>query len=216
MNEHDFEPVPGLPANLPAGETLLWQGAPRWASLARTAFHARKLVIYFAVLLIWYVVVAVHDGAAIGQALVSASWFAGLAAIALMLVMILAWATARTTLYTITSRRVVIRCGIALPLTVNIPFRRIASAGVKTHADGTGDLLLTLSPGDHIAWAALWPHVRPWHVAKVQPLLRSVPDAQRAAQILARALAAATAQPVQPVAETAAAGSARDDSAVPA
>lgn len=202
MNEHDFEPVPGLPAYLPAGETLLWQGAPRWASLARTAFHARKLVIYFAVLLAWYVISAVHDGSAVGHALVAALWFAALAAVALMLVMVLAWATARTTLYTITSRRVVIRCGIALPITMNIPFRRVVSAGVKTHADGTGDLLLTLNRGDKIAWLALWPHVRPWHVAHVQPLLRAVPDAGRAAQVLARALAAETAQTVQPVTET--------------
>ena len=29
----DFEPVPGLPAPLPAGETLLWQGAPDWRDL---------------------------------------------------------------------------------------------------------------------------------------------------------------------------------------
>ncbi len=203
MNEHDFEPVPGLPATLPAGETLLWQGAPAWASLARTAFHARKLVIYFAVLLAWYIISALHDGSAVGHALVAAAWFAGLACIALMLVMILAWATARTTLYTITSRRVVIRCGIALPITMNIPFRRVVSAAVKTHADGTGDLLLTLNPGDKIAWLALWPHVRPWHIAHVQPLLRAVPDAARAAQVLARALAAETAQSVQPVGETA-------------
>jgi hypothetical protein len=34
-----FEPVPGLPAPLPKGERILWQGSPRWQSLARTAYY---------------------------------------------------------------------------------------------------------------------------------------------------------------------------------
>lgn len=196
MKEHEFEPVPGLPERLPAGEVMLWQGAPRWGSLARQAFHTRKLVIYFMVLLGWFVVVSIHDGVPARETAISVLMYSGLAAVALGVVTALAWMTARTTLFSITNRRVVIRCGIALSLTMNIPFRKIVSAGVKTHADGTGDLLLTLAEGEHIAWLALWPHVRPWHMAKVEPLLRSVPDAARAAQVLARALAAASAQSV--------------------
>ncbi|MGA2129178.1 MAG: PH domain-containing protein, partial [Xanthobacteraceae bacterium] len=43
----------------------------------------------------------------------------------------------------------------------------------------------------------LWPHVRPWHVARPQPMLRAVPDALRVAETLARAmvLAAESAEP---------------------
>jgi hypothetical protein len=39
--DFDFEPVPGLPAELPAGETMIWQGRPQWRSLAVRAFHIR-------------------------------------------------------------------------------------------------------------------------------------------------------------------------------
>ena len=34
----------------------------------------------------------------------------------------------------------------------------------------------------------MWPHVRPWHLANPQPMLRGVADAQKVAAILARAL----------------------------
>ncbi|MEY3475503.1 MAG: hypothetical protein RL087_1961, partial [Pseudomonadota bacterium] len=29
-HEHEFEAAPGLPAPLPVGERILWQGAPQW------------------------------------------------------------------------------------------------------------------------------------------------------------------------------------------
>ena len=41
MENHDdfaFEPVRGLPAELPRGERLIWQGAPDWRLLAIQAF----------------------------------------------------------------------------------------------------------------------------------------------------------------------------------
>ena len=47
-DDFDFEPVRGLPQILPKGERMLWQGAPRWQDLAVHAFHARKVIWYFA------------------------------------------------------------------------------------------------------------------------------------------------------------------------
>ena len=46
FSEHDTEPVLGLPAPLPPGETLLWQGSPRWWSLALDAYRVRALAFY--------------------------------------------------------------------------------------------------------------------------------------------------------------------------
>jgi hypothetical protein len=40
----------GLPGALPEGETIQWQGSPDWRSLARHAFHVRKVAVYFALL----------------------------------------------------------------------------------------------------------------------------------------------------------------------
>lgn len=193
MREHGAEPVRGLPERLPAGERLLWQGVPDAKALARQAFHVRTLAFYFAALLAWNAAASLSGGAA--AAARSTLLPALLAAGALGLLMLLARLTARTTVYTITSRRVVIRFGIALPVTVNLPFAAIESAGLREHASGTGDIPLLLAIPKGLPWPVLWPHVRPWRITRPQPMLRAVPDAARAAQILARALAASASQP---------------------
>ena len=120
-----------------------------------------------------------------------------------------AWLTSRCTLYTITDRRLVMRVGIALPMTFNLPFSSIESAGLKCWADGNGSIVLTLAPGERLAYLVLWPHARPWRMARTEPMLRCIPDAARVAQTLARALAAAAEMPVQASTEPVSASGAR-------
>ena len=50
--------------------------------------------------------------------------------------------------YTITSKRVLFQFGVALPMTMNIPFGKIANAALKTYRDGSGDIPLHLSDGN--------------------------------------------------------------------
>lgn len=184
-----FEPVPGLPERLPAGEHLLWQGAPRWQALARDAFHVRALAVYFGVLLAWVVVSALYDGQPVAGALMAVAVLAPLAVAALALVVLFAWLVERTTVYSITNRRVVMRFGIALPITVNVPYAIVESVGLTARADGTGDLPLNLNTPDRIAYLHLWPHARPWRIAKPAPMLRAVPDAAAVGNLLSQALA---------------------------
>jgi hypothetical protein len=187
QHEHEFEPVRGLPEVLPPGEQMLWQGSPDWRSLARRAFHVRKLVVYFALLTVLRVAVVASGPTTAAGLLKSALWMVLLGAVAVGLMTLMAWLSARATVYTITDKRVVMRIGIVLTLTFNIPFKRIAAAGLHLHADGTGDLPLTLSGSDRIAWLNLWPHARAWHLAQPQPMLRCVPQAARVAPLLAQA-----------------------------
>ncbi|WP_270933232.1 photosynthetic complex putative assembly protein PuhB [Falsiroseomonas oryzae] len=199
FSEHDTEPVPGLPGPLPAGEVILWQGAPGFGGLARRALHLRWLSIYFLALALWRAVAvnaAGGDGLDVAQAVALVLL---LGAVPVGLLALYGWATARHTLYTITSRRVVIRTGVALPLTVNVPFALIGRAGLAKHADGTGDIALEVMAPHRVSWIALWPHTRSWHVSKPQPTLRALPEPEKVAQILGRALALAAALPVRPV-----------------
>jgi hypothetical protein len=193
IDEFGFEPIRGLPEDLPAGERVLWQGAPAWRALAIRAFHARKVAIYGAVLLAWYGISAVADGASVGTALVGILTFAPLVLAAVAILAGLAWVFARAAVYTITNRRVVMRIGAAFPITFNLPFRKIVGAGLRVDRHGIGDLPLELSKDDKIAWFLLWPHARPWRVVHPQPMLRAVPDAGRVADILAVAMAEASA-----------------------
>lgn len=191
MSHDDFavEPVPGLPAALPAGEALLWQGQPRWRTLALRALHARKVAIYFALLAAWSGVAAIYDERGAG----AAAWVVAtqllLGALAAGMLAGIAWLAARATVYTITTERVVIRFGIALTMSVNLPFNRIETAGLRAHGDGTGDIPLGLVPGERVSYLILWPHVRPWRFRHVQPMLRCIPDVQSVARLLAEALA---------------------------
>ena len=196
--DYDFEPVRGLPAHLPAGETLLWQGHPDWRSLTVHAFHVRKVGVYFCLLAVWSVLSAWAEGSSLSAALSSVLWVAPMALTAVALLIMLAWLAARTTVYSITSKRVVMRIGIALPITINIPFRAVESVGLKRHANGTGDIPAMLSKGYRLAYLVLWPHVRPWHVRSPQPMLRSVPDVEHVAHLLAETLSATAAQFPQP------------------
>ncbi|KQW74198.1 MULTISPECIES: photosynthetic complex putative assembly protein PuhB [unclassified Methylibium] len=189
-DDHDFEPAYGLPELLPAGERLLWQGAPQWRVLAREALHVRKLAAYFGLLLAWRAVVVLGDGGGLAAVALSWLWMLPLAALALGLLTTLAWLIGRTSVYSVTDRRVVMRIGIVLTITFNLPYRTIESAGLRTNPDGSGDITLTLAPAERIAYLHLWPHVRPWKVARTEPMLRALPDARHVAQLLSSALAA--------------------------
>jgi hypothetical protein len=191
VSEHETESAHGLPEPLPAGERILWQGSPRWQSLAVRAFHTRKLAVYFVALLAWRGVAVFADGHSVREAAVAVLWVTPLALAAIGILAILAWYSSRSTVYTVTSERVVMRIGIVLTLTLNLPFRVIESAGLRTYADGTGDITLSLAGKEKIAIIHLWPHARPWRLARPEPMLRAIPDAPQVGALLAQAIAAA-------------------------
>ncbi len=193
--EHEIEPVRGLPERLPSGEPMLWQGSPDARGLALRTFHARKVAVYFALLAAWRGIVLVYDGANPLDAAFSAGIVAAVGAVAVGTLALLGWLVAHNTIYTITRGRVVIRSGVALSVTVNLPYRVIETAGLKLRGDGTGDILMTLVPGERVSWPVLWPNVRPWRLMPAEPMLRSVPDAETVARILGRALAASADLP---------------------
>lgn len=201
MREHDFEPVEGLPERPPEAETVLWQGAPSWKALLRHAFHLRWIAGYFGALAVWRGVMLWQDGQGLVGALEGASLLVGLGLVVLGLFAAFAWGTGRTTVYTITTRRLVVRTGIALPMAVNLPFSSIAAADVVTHPDGSGEVRMRLVPRQKVSWLAIWPHARPWRFARVEPTLRGLEKPTEVARVLARALAAETQQAVAPLPE---------------
>lgn len=188
MREHDYEPVRGLPERLPPGEEILWQGAPAWRALARRAFHADKVALYFALLLVWQAAVVFGQGRPAAELASAAMWYVPMGAVAAGILAVFAWLNARMTIYTITNRRVVVKFGVALPMTVNLPFTLVRDVKLKRYRDGTGDLALELGGEERLFYLHLWPHVRRWHISKPQPMLRVVPDAAEAGEQLVAAL----------------------------
>ncbi len=199
----DFEPVRGLPAHLPPGETLLWQGEPAYKAMALRVFHVRKVAIYFGLLVLWRLVIALQDGMALPAAASSALPLIGLGAAAVAILAGIAFLVCRTTVYSITSRRVVMRIGVALPITFNLPFKVIDSAALKLNRDGTGSIPLRLSDDNRLSYLVIWPHARPRRLARAEPTLRLVPEAAKVAGLLAQAVAAALPETTQTAAAVA-------------
>jgi Bacterial PH domain len=194
--------VSGLPQPLPAGEQLLWQGKPDWRALALSAFHVRKVAIYLALVMLWRAVDVAAKGGSAADAAVAVLWLMPLAIAALGILLLLAWLASKTAVYTITSRRVVMQVGIVLSISFNIPFTRIKAVQLRANPDGSGDLPLSLADTDQIAYVHLWPHARPWRIARAEPMLRAVADAAQVAQVLSTALSGAEGGAQLEVAQT--------------
>lgn len=200
IGEYEFEPVPGLPEDLPRGEQILWQGSPRWWSLAVHAFRVRLVAIWFAGM----AALAALDAAAGGTPAVVSALLSvvvpGVFAIALLSG--LAWVNAKAAIFTITTHRIILRFGVALTMSVNLPFDAIASASVRVYRDGSGDIPLVTN-GKRINYVVMWPFVRPFRLMQPQPMLRAIPDAASVSRLLADALANVADRPLRVVADEA-------------
>jgi hypothetical protein len=159
--------------------------------MALRAFHVRQVAIYFALLAAWRIASDISVGTSALTTATVLLWLLLPCAGACGVLAFLAWLSSRTTYYIITGRRVIIQFGVALPITLNIPFSTIGSAALRSYADGSGDIPLTVTGDDRVAYLMLWPHVRPWRVKRTEPMLRSVEDAKSVSEILARAVVAA-------------------------
>lgn len=180
--EHASEPVRGLPEVLPEGERILWQGRPDWQEFAIHALHVRKVAIYFLALLLLRVV---QQGTLTGH-----GTYVILALSGVGLLLLLARFMARSALYTITNRRVVMRFGIAIPISINLPFNCIDAVEMRRHGSQSADIVLASqqAPAQRLSFLIVWPHARPWRIAAVQPMMRCIAEADTVADILCDAL----------------------------
>ena len=191
MSEYDTEPVRGLPQLPPDDERVLWQGSPHGPSVTRRTFYGGLIAAYFALLAASVVASALMNGATAGDAILGSLHYVVFGAAALALVGLIGWFVQKTTVYTITNRRIAMRIGIALPITLNIPFSKIAAADVKLHDNGSGDISLLPAEDMPLTYFHLWPHVRGLKLKQPEPVLRCVPDARNVSELLVNAMLSA-------------------------
>lgn len=178
MSEYDHEPVRGLPGELPEGEHMLWQGAPDWKSMALSALHIRLAFVYF-IVIIGTALFRGDSGTAIAVT--------GLGTVAIGTFVLFAWGVARTTVYSLTNKRLVLRIGVALNKCINLPLSELESANLKQLSDGTGNIVLTLKGIPRLGYLMLWPHARSLRFVRPQPMLRAIPEAQKVSALLYKA-----------------------------
>lgn len=216
--EFEQEPIKGIPGLLPSDEKIIWQGTPTWASLLVHVLHVRWVVGYFVAIMVWRAYRHINEGNGIEVAAASASWLGVLGLIVVAMLAGVALMMKRSTTYTITSKRVIIRYGLVVPVAVNVPFAKIEAVDVKRLGDGTGEIPIHVGGPEAFSYLMMWPHVRRWHFWTPQPMMRSVPEPIQVAALLSNAIAAtlpegqaATSRAPQPrgsEAKTAATGSA--------
>jgi hypothetical protein len=157
--------------------------------LALHAFHVRKLAVYF--LLMLALQALFMHGQPLKLVLPSVLTSAMLALTALGMLTAIAWFASHTCLYTLTNKRVVMRVGIVLTMTFNLPLSCLSAAAIKSRGRGCGDIALRIKGPDRIAYLHLWPHARAWHLRHPEPSLRCVPQAQAVGQKIMQAWRAA-------------------------
>ena len=196
MSHDDFaiEPVEGLPERPPEGEQILWQGRPNWWSLAKESLNLYWVAGYFMLLAAWRFMTVI-DQVTFGKALWASLPFIIMGSVVCALLVVIAIVQARATMYTITNRRVAMRIGAALTVTLNLPFTQIKNADLDLRKSGTGTIALDLLGDTRLSYLVCWPHVRPWVMRHTQPALRCIPDARHVAGLLAEAAEARISVP---------------------
>ena len=195
-DDFKFEPVRGLPEALPKGEHILWQGAPAPLRLAREAWKLNWVVGYFAALAVWRSTASYLDGHGLTPSLGHAVPLLLLGMLAAGILYGMAYAQSKATVYTLTNRRVAMRIGAALTMTLNLPYVRITNAHLAKSGGGHGTIAFDISgDGSRISYLMSWPHMRPWYFNPSQPALRAIPDAERVAAIFTEAAETRIAEP---------------------
>ena len=188
MSEDDFavEPIEGLPELLPKGEVILWQGRPNWLRLTIESLNLWWVIGYFGLLAAWRFL-SVIDYMPFGTSISASIPFLFVAAFVGLLLCGVGYIQAKETLYTITNRRVVMRIGAALTLTLNLPFTKIDNAAVAKKRGGFGNIAFETSGDTKFSYFVLWPHARSWYFGKPQPTLKCIPDIETVSSILGEA-----------------------------
>jgi hypothetical protein len=169
---------------------ILWEGKPGWWPAAVHVWHIRAVGFYFLLLMVNEAYRIWSGVAPRSAALADSAHLLGIAILASCLLLGLGAMTARTTRYSINDRALEMRIGIALQARLVIPLAAIAHVSVRARRDGTGDLAVQLKPGQSVIYPKLWPHARPWHLLRAEPMLRAIDAPGVPGAILCRAIAA--------------------------
>ena len=182
---HELEPIHGFPEALPQNENLIWQGSPDFWFIAKRVFYVKQITFYFA--LIIFVALGLNFGK-LSQTELILNFLLNfsLALTAMLLILGLSFLISSTAVYSLTNKRLVMRIGVVLTVTLNIPFNKIESAELKKYPDGSGDISIKLASGNKIAYPHLWPHCRSWFFSDPRPRLTGLKKVENVANHFAK------------------------------
>ena len=175
-----------LSENLPNGEQLIWQGHPERRALATRAMYLKYIAFYLVVLIAARTGYLIMDGEPVATWSGMLVWQVLASALVMLLIVGLATVYSRTTRYSLTNERLIIKTGAAITIHINLPLQQITAADLREYSDGTGDITLQVSRAEKLYWLLLWPNVRSWWIRPLRPVLRGLRDAQAVAHLLVK------------------------------
>ena len=175
-----------LSENLPNGEQLIWHGQPERRALATRAMYLKYIAFYLAALIAARTGYLILDGEPVATWSGMLVWQVLASAFVMLLIVGLATVYSRTTRYSLTNERLIIKTGAAITIHINLPLQQITAADLGEYSDGTGDITLQVSRAEKLYWLLLWPNVRSWWIRPLRPVLRGLRDAQAVAHLLVK------------------------------
>ena len=181
----------GEVSRLPAGEQVLWSGAPDQRALARYFLRERWILAFVVFSFSIGAAEALqHTEGAVPRLIGVATLSAIMALIAIVSVRVMAWQLAKSSQYVITNRRVYFNIGIVMRADANIPYSSVETIDLRHRADGSADLMVTLTDEQEIPWLLLFPHMTWRGVRRGRPTFRALRDHKTAADAIVGALRA--------------------------
>ncbi len=181
----------GEVSRLPAGERVLWTGAPDQRSLARYFLRERWVLAFVGVSFALGATEALqHSDGAVPRLVGVATLSAIMALIAVVSIRFFAWRLAKSSKYVITDKRVYFNIGIVMRADANIPYSSVEGVDLMRRPDGSADLMVTLTGAQEIPWLLLFPHMTWRGSRRGRPTFRALLSPDVAADAVVGALRA--------------------------
>ena len=175
MYKIDKTPPKDVLSVIPENEEVIWHGRPNLRRFSLSALGLRYLMLY---LLIISITTFSSNFGNLTLLLFLQMMFPYIISCCLagIILVVIGISQVIPTVYVITSKRIIIKSGLALIFMLNVPFDKVANIDKKVFNDGCGDISFKLIGNKRIPFFAGWPSVRPWYFNDPEPTFRCIPD----------------------------------------
>ena len=162
---------------IPKDEKIIWYGKPDIRRFCLTALGLKYIFIYL--IIIFCSIIYSRSGDLNFIKIIEVLFpYIISSFLAVLLLIAVGVSQVLPTVYVITSKRVIIRSGLALIFMLNVPFDKIVSIDKNIYRDGCGNISFKLLSKSRIPFFASWPSVRPWFFSNPQPTFRCIADVE--------------------------------------
>lgn len=160
---------------IPKDEVIIWHGRPDLRRFCLTAIGIKYILVYLIIITCSIIYTRYGDFNLITFLQVLVPYLLS-CCLAIILLVIVGISQVLPTVYVITSKRVIIKSGLALIFMLNVPFDKIASIDKNHYSDGSGNISFKLISNKRVPFFASWPSVRPWYFSNPEPAFRCIAD----------------------------------------